>query len=245
IIATPALARDLEEATLYAKADALCRQGRYLDAVGIYMTMQRRFPDGKYAAAVVRDLKRATVQAVNESYRAGDYLAAAAAYYRTLAQRVIGPQDTETLMKVADSLRRMFLLTESRRIYAYAKIACIDRRLLAEINAALDSLKDSQSGSPAGDVNLGKGEEGMPPSTLAQYAAALEKASPERRRWLLYEMGGLLLKEGKKEEARRTFLLIKEGDGDPFWTKVSDYALTVSRGEEKAADGQDNVPARR
>lgn len=247
LLSIPGLVKDLEEASLYAKADIFLRQGRHLDAIELYKLLQRRFPGGKYAAASLQQMKNAAIMAVDENYRKKDYLTAAAVFYRTLSPPVLGPGEAETLMKVADSLRRMFLHTESRLIYEQIKRTCKDGKILDSINVALNNLQETGKGAVDGPRN---GRESF--TTLEEYREALPKTSPARQRWLLYEIGRLLMREGKIEEARQTFGRIKEGEADPFWSKVSDYALAETTllqkypsWQEKVQTGRGNPPAGR
>lgn len=226
ILAMSNITERLQEAVLYAKGNALLQNRRYLSAIQIHLDTLARFPRSSFALRTREELKTALIKFVAENFEKGDYLAVASLFYKVRRMAELGAGESETLFNVAECLRKLSLNTESRKIYEYLTVHSTDTHILAKIPSILESI-NAQSALASPETPHRQC------ATIAECERVLKKAQGDEKRWLLFEMGNLLKSEGRKEEAQRIFSLLKEGDVDPFWSKLSDYAVSELQWIEK------------
>ena len=107
---------ELTERILFQKAYALYQRKQYREAFLASFTQLRRFPNGRCRDAGLQTLKGSTELLVEEDYRKGDYLRVADTYLSAYEGAWVKTVDFETGYRIADSLRRVGLYREARRV---------------------------------------------------------------------------------------------------------------------------------
>jgi len=231
-------AKDFDERVRYAKAEALFRKDRYPEAIGEYLLLQEQYPQGMYLSHARSQLKTAVLKLLDSCYARGDHVAIAALYCRTFGRIAFGREDLDGLMKMADSLHKISLDTEARRILNYAGTISPDSRMQSRIAIFMETLRHpvrtADSGSSAAQVSDVPNE--LTRAALDDLEKSLAKASNGQRRWLLFTIGRRLAATKEWPAAEKRFLQIKDGSTDPFWTKLSDYAVQDARWLYKYSD---------
>jgi hypothetical protein len=184
-------------------------------------------------------VKASVLKLTDILYAGGDHLALADLYCRTYGRIRFDRNDLEGIMKMADSLHTMSLDEEASRVLKDAQQISPDRDFQNAILLAMQKMnKDAR------DLGSLKPREGKPVSSdgaSGESLESLEKAlaaagGQEQRRWLLFEIGRRLSKEKEWTAAEQRFSKIREGNPDPFWTKLGEYAAREARWTERYRD---------
>ncbi len=107
---------ELTERILFQKAYALYQRKQYREAFQASFTQLRRFPNGRCREAGLQTLKGSTELLVHEDYARGDYLRVADTFLSAYEGAWVKSVDFETGYRIADSLRRVGLYREARRV---------------------------------------------------------------------------------------------------------------------------------
>ncbi len=107
---------ELTERILFQKAYALYQRKQYREAFQTSFTQLRRFPNGRCRDAGLQTLKGSTELLVKEDYLKGDYLRVADTFLSAYEGAWVKSVDFETGYRIADSLRRVGLYREARRV---------------------------------------------------------------------------------------------------------------------------------
>ena len=230
--------KDLDERIRFAKSETLFKKGRYLDTVANYLLLQDKYPDGKDSTAAKQQLKTAVIKLVEDLHAQGDYVAIASLYCRTFGRIAFNREDSGPLLKIADSLHRMSLNDETLRVLNYAKTISVDAQWQSQIAKIMESMVQTP-GSAYSEVQFqetGAEQDGKHRASMEMIEKSLAGTDGIRRRWLLFEIGRRHMESKEPAAAERSFLQIKDGSTDPFWTKLSDYAVQESRWSERYGD---------
>ncbi len=229
----------LEERIRFAKGEALFNQERYAEAVGEYLRLGEKNPQGRYVTVINGQLKAALLKSTEILYSRGDHVALAALYCKTGGRVAFDRNDLEGIMKIADSFHRISLDEEATRILRDAQRISSDQDFQNSIAKALENMnnkggeQDSRRTLAAAPDSF-DGLSGESLEALEKVLAAAD--SIERKRWLLFEIGRRLSQEKEWAAAEKRFSQIKEGNPDPFWTKLSEYAVQETRWTERYRD---------
>lgn len=107
---------ELTERILFQKAYALYQRKQYREAFQASFTQLRRFPNGRCREAGLQTLKGSTELLVHEDYARGDYLRVADTFLSAYEGAWVKSVDFETGYRITDSLRRVGLYREARRV---------------------------------------------------------------------------------------------------------------------------------
>jgi TolA-binding protein len=107
---------EMTEQILFQKACALLQEKLYLEAFQASLAQLKRFPNGRCKDAGLVNLKAATERLVDEDYGKADYLHVADTYLNAYEGAWVKTIDYGTGYKIADSLRRIGLYRETRRV---------------------------------------------------------------------------------------------------------------------------------
>ncbi|HPC32929.1 MAG TPA: tetratricopeptide repeat protein [Syntrophales bacterium] len=230
--------QDLEERVRFAKAETLAHQGRYAEAVDEYLRLAEKYPQGRYVTILPGQLKAVVWKLTEILHARGDHVGLAALYCKTFGRIGMDRNDLAGLTKMADSLHKISLDEEAIRVWKYAQQLTPEQNLQNPIGKALENINTTRNpGSlPPGAERPASadGVSGESLESLEKYLAAA--GGSEQRRWLLFEIGRRLSKDKERTAAEKRFLQIKEGNPDPFWTKLSDYAVREARWTERYRD---------
>ena len=107
---------EITERILFQKACALLQGKLYREAFQASLVQLKRFPNGRCKDAGLANLKAATERLVDEDYGKTDYLRVADTYLTAYEGAWVKTIDFGTGYKIADSLRRIGLYRETRRV---------------------------------------------------------------------------------------------------------------------------------
>ena len=107
---------ELTERILFQKAYALYQRKQYREAFLASFTQLKRFPNGRCRDAGLQTLKGSTELLVHEDYARGDYLRVADTFLSAYEGAWVKSVDFETGYRITDSLRRVGLYREARRV---------------------------------------------------------------------------------------------------------------------------------
>ncbi|MDI9571109.1 MAG: tetratricopeptide repeat protein [Pseudomonadota bacterium] len=232
--------KDLEERVLFAKSEALFKNGRYLDAVANFLLLQDKYPDGRESPPVKQQLKAAAKKLIDDLHPRRDYVAIASLYCRTFGRVVFAREDADSLLKIVDALNKMSLHDEALRVSNYVRSLSADPQWQSWIAKTMapsaQSPGNADGGGPSGETGSAPAGGSRASMELMEKSLADAGADDARRRWLLFEIGRRHMESRESAAAEKSFLQIKDGSPDPFWTKLSDYALQESRWSERYGD---------
>ncbi len=230
--------KDLEERIRFAKSEALLKNGRYLDTVANSLMLRDKYPDGKESTAARQQLKIAVTKLVDDFHARGDNVAIASLYCRTFGRIAFAREDSESLLKIVDALHKMSLNDETLRVLNHLKTMSIDAQWQSRIAKIMESMAQAPGSASSGvqSHETGSGQDGRPGVSMEMIKISLAGADEVRRRWLLFEIGRRHAEAKEQAAAEKSFLQIKEGSPDPFWTKLSDYSVQESRWSERYGD---------
>jgi len=120
----------------------------------------------------------------------------------------------------------------------YAKTISVDAQWQSQIAKIMESMVQTP-GSAYSEVQFqetGAEQDGKHRASMEMIEKSLAGTDGIRRRWLLFEIGRRHMESKEPAAAERSFLQIKDGSTDPFWTKLSDYAVQESRWSERYGD---------
>jgi TolA-binding protein len=132
---------EMTERILFQKAYALYQGNRYQEAFVTSISQLKRFPNGPCKGATLAHLKVITEQLVNEDYQKADYLRVADTYFMAYEGAWVKTVDFGTGYRIADSLRRVGLYRDARRVSEHLLMVEKDSRnrnsllvLMADVN---------------------------------------------------------------------------------------------------------------
>ena len=165
-------------------------------------------------------------------------MAIASLYCRTFGRIAFAREDSESLLKIVDALHKMSLNDETLRVLNHLKTMSIDAQWQSRIAKIMESMAQAPGSASSGvqSHETGSGQDGRPGVSMEMIKISLAGADEVRRRWLLFEIGRRHAEAKEQAAAEKSFLQIKEGSPDPFWTKLSDYSVQESRWSERYGD---------
>jgi TolA-binding protein len=132
---------EMTERILFQKAYALYQRNRFQEAFATSISLLKRFPNGPCKDATLAHLKVITVQLVDEDYKKADYLRVADTYFSAYEGAWVKSVDFGTGYRIADSLSRVGLYRDARRVSEHLLMVEKDSRnrnsllvLMADVN---------------------------------------------------------------------------------------------------------------
>ena len=235
---------ELTERILFQKAYALYQRKQYRDAFRAGFTQLRRFPNGGCRDAGLQILKASTELLVHEDYAGGDYLRVADTFLSAYEGAWVKSVDFETGYRIADSLRRVGLYREARRV--------VDHLLMTE----RDGRNRNALLMIAADVSYRERHDDEAERLVTELSRQAAMLDPEDRRALQRLRGDLYLRKGQYPKAAASYAEIAgEGAGDEAAlhrsygvalrfsdacpSALQQFELAVRRSaKDKAADGR-------
>lgn len=143
---------EMEEGILFQKSYALWKMKRYREAFETYITLVRRHPEGKYKDAGLEHLQMTVDYLIDECYTQGDYLGVADVYYEAYDKGMLKNYDFKTGFRIADSLKRIGLYSDSFKVFEEILRMAADSRdkhnilmAMAEINSKSGKYGEAES----------------------------------------------------------------------------------------------------
>jgi tetratricopeptide (TPR) repeat protein len=201
------LPRSSEEYVYYQKGRALWKKGQYLEAYRLLSDLLKRVPQTPYRAEIVHTLKTGALTLVHQYQQSGDHLSAANIFLQAKKAGAITAEDLPVLLKASVSLAYLGLYDEAVQLVTPLKKAA-PKTAQAEIDRTLAEL------------------EKVRPSDVPQ-------GSKDREKWELFESGRAYLHTNDLPQAEEALNQLKGDGGEPFWSKVSEYAIEEGKWSQK------------
>jgi len=150
-ILTKAPEGDMSEQVLALKGHALSKAGRYKEAFDVYGAYLKKYPKGKYLDEVLRNYKLLATRLVDLYYDKKDYVAVADMYFAAFVKGKHGNADSDTYLKIGESLKAVGLYDDASSVYnELAKAATSTQNenkailSMAEIDVLKGKYKDAE-----------------------------------------------------------------------------------------------------
>jgi tetratricopeptide (TPR) repeat protein len=194
---------ELTERILFQKAHALYQKNRFQEAFLTSVAQLKRFPNGPCKDATLAYLKVITVQLVDEDYKKADYLRVADTYFAAYEGAWVKTVDFGTGYRIADSLRRLGLYRDARRVSEHLLMIEKDSR---NRNSLLVMMAD---------VNIRERQYDETERIVTELAKEASSLGRDDRMALRRIQGDLYLKKGLYEKAAASYAEVSaEGAAD-------------------------------
>ncbi len=195
--------QEMAERILFQKAHALYQGKRFQDAFQASIVQLKRFPNGKCKDAGLAQLKAITEHLVDEDYRNGDYLRVADTYFRAYEGAWVKTVDFGTGFRITDSLRRIGLYRDARRVADHLILVEKDGR---HRNSLLVMMAD---------VNVRERHYDEAERIVTELSKEAASLGRDDRTALRRIQGDLYLKKGLYQKAAASYIdVAAEGMGD-------------------------------
>ena len=184
---------ELTERILFQKAYALYQRKQYREAYLASFTQLKRFPNGRCRDAGLQALKGSTEMLVHEDYARGDYLRVADTFLSAYEGAWVKSVDFETGYRIADSLRRVGLYRDARRV--------VDHILMTE----RDGRNRNALLVVAADIDYRERRHGEAERLVAELSRQAALLDREARQTLQRLQGDLYLRKGQYAKAAASY----------------------------------------
>ncbi|TRZ88897.1 hypothetical protein D4R89_07145 [bacterium] len=194
----------------HQRGRALWKSKRYEEARQAWTVLLKKYPKTAYRQEAIGAIRDCTTFLIDQYNQSGDHLAVADLFLQSWKEGFIRTADVDTLLKSSFALSHMALHEESLNI--------------------LNTLRKSDTGKPPAFIEK-----------IDKIVAEMEKnrahGSSDQRpadvKWRQFQSGRQYLKTNQPTLAEKTLTDLKTGGGDPFWSKIAEYALEENRWEQK------------
>jgi TolA-binding protein len=194
----------------HQRGRALWKSKRYEEARQAWVGLLKKYPKTSYRQEVIGSIRDCTALLMDRYNQSGDHLAAADLFLQSWKEGFIHTEDVDTLLKSSLSLSRLDLHEESLNI--------------------LNTLKKNASGKPLSNIEK-----------IEKVVAEIEKKRapgssdqvPADVKWSQFQSGRQYLSKNQPALAEKTLTDLKTGGGDPFWSKIAEYAIEENRWVQK------------
>jgi tetratricopeptide (TPR) repeat protein len=191
----------------YQKGLALWKLKRYEQALKAHTDFLKKYPDTAYRKDVIVMVKDSTAILINKYNLLGDHVSVANLFFQGWKSGLITVEDVDTLLKSSSSLFSLGLHDDSLNI--------------------LNTLKKNAMGKTSADID----------KTVAEIekkrAIGLINQLPSDAKWKKFQSGREYLNANNLTNAEQIFSDLKNSDADPFWSKITEYALEENRWAQK------------
>ena len=184
---------ELTERILFQKAYALYQRKQYHEAYLASFTQLKRFPNGRCRDAGLQALKGSTEMLVHVDYARGDYLRVADTFLSAYEGAWVKSVDFETGYRIADSLRRVGLYRDARRV--------VDHILMTE----RDGRNRNALLVVAADIDYRERRHGEAERLVAELSRQAALLDREARQTLQRLQGDLYLRKGQYAKAAASY----------------------------------------
>jgi tetratricopeptide (TPR) repeat protein len=191
----------------YQKGLALWKLKRYEQAREAQIDFLKKFPNTAYRKEVIVMLKDGTAILINQYSGLGDHISVANLFIHGWKNRLITTEDVETLSKSFSSLSYLGLHDDSLNILSNLTKSTM-RKTSTDLDKAVAEIEKKR-------------------------AIGLMSQLPTDAKWNKFQSGRAFLSTNNITKAEQTFSDLKNSDGDPFWSKITEYALEEDRWKHK------------
>lgn|GEM_PF-2173057 len=194
----------------YQKGLALWKLKRYEQAQQSQTEFLKKFPNSAYRRDVVTMLRDGINYSINQYSKSGDHISVANLFIQGWKHGLITTEDVDTLQISSYSLSHLGLYDDSLKI--------------------LTSLKKDSIGKTSAEIDKVIAE------TEKRKDISLTDQLPSDVKWIKFQAGREYLHANNLRNAEQTFSDLKKNDTDPFWSKITEYALEEKKWIEKYKD---------
>ena len=191
----------------YQKGLVLWKLKQYEQAREAQAGFLNKFPNTAYRKEVIAMLKDSTAVLINQYSGLGDHISVANLFIHGWKNRLITREDVETLSKALSSLSYLGLHDDSLNILSILKISAMGKTS-ADLDKAVAEIEKKRT-------------------------IGLMVQLPPDAKWNKFQSGREYLSTNNITKAEQTFSDLKNSDGDPFWSKITEYALEEDRWNQK------------
>ena len=182
----------------YQKGLALWKLKRYEQGRETQIDFLKKFPKTAYRKEIMTMLKDSTVVLIDQYYQSGDHISVANLFLQGWKNRWITTDNTDTLLKSSSSLTHLGLHDDSLGILNTLKSSI--GKASADIDKAVTEIEKKR------DIGM-----------IDQL--------PSNAKWKKFQTGREYLTANNIAKAQQTFIDLNTSEKDPFWSKITEYAL--------------------
>ena len=194
----------------HQRGRALWKSKRYEEARQALTVLLKKFPQTAYREEAIGTIRDCTAALIDQYNRSGNHLAVADLFLQGWKEGFIRTADVDTLLKSSFSLSCLGLHEVSLNI--------------------LNTIRKSAPGPPPSyvekiDKMVAEMEKNRVPGSSDQ--------TPADVKWSQFQSGREHLSANQPTLAEKTLTDLKSGGGDPFWSRIAEYALEENRWVQK------------
>lgn len=190
----------------YQKGLTLWKLKRYEQARQAQTDFLKKFPNTTYRQDVLLMLRDSIVVLIKQYNRLEDHVSVANLFFQGWKSGLITTEDADTLLISSASLFYLGLHDDSLKILNTLKT--VKGKTSADIDKAIADIEKKQT-------------------------VSFIDQPPSDAKWKKFLSGREYLSANKLTNAEQTFSDLKKPDGDPFWSKIAEYALEENRWAQK------------
>jgi tetratricopeptide (TPR) repeat protein len=194
----------------HQRGRALWKSKRYEAARQAWTVILKKFPQTVYRQEAIETIRDCTAALIDHYNHSGDHLAVADLFLKSSKEGFIHTADVDTLLKSYISLSHMDLHEESLNI--------------------LNTLRKSATGKPPSFIE--KLDKIVEEINKNRVAGSSDQSLADVK-WRQFQSGREHLSANQPTLAEKTLADLKTGGGDPFWSKIAEYALEENRWVQK------------
>ena len=194
----------------HQRGRALWKSKRYEEARQALTALLKKFPKTAYRQESIETIIDCTAALIDQYNQSGDHLAAADLFLQGWKEGFVRPADVDTLLKSAFSLSYVGLHEESFNM--------------------LNTLRKSAPGKPPSYIEK---INNMVAEMERNRAPGSSDQTPADVKWRQFQSGREYLSANQPTLAEKTLTDLKSGGGDPFWSRIAEYALEENRWVQK------------
>jgi TolA-binding protein len=190
----------------HQRGRALWKSKRYEEARHALTAFLKKYPQTTYRQEAIGTIINCTAVLIDQYNKAGDHLAAADLFLQSWQEGFIHSADVDTLLKSAFSLSCLGLHEASSNI--------------------ISTLRSSASGNSFSYIEK---INNMVTEIERNRAPGSSDQTPADVKWRQFQSGRQYLSANQSTLAENTLTELKSGGGDPFWSRIAEYALEENR----------------
>jgi TolA-binding protein len=194
----------------YQRGLALWKTKRYEEARDALMVLLKKFPQTAYREEGIGIIGTCTALLIDKYYQSGDHIAVVDLFLQDWKEGFIRPDDADTLLKSFFSLSCLGLHEMSSNI--------------------LNTLKKT---APRAIPSYFKKLDKMVAEMECNRTPASSDQTPVDLKWRQFQSGREYFATNQSALAEETLTGLKNGNGDPFWPKIAEYAVEEYRWVQK------------
>ncbi|MBN1380286.1 MAG: tetratricopeptide repeat protein [Deltaproteobacteria bacterium] len=198
----------MAEAVRFKKGRALLKRDHHQMSYDCLSSLIYDAPQTVYRNEILDMMKTNAVTLINHYHQAGDHIAAIDLFFEATDKNLIGYGDTDTILQSCLSFAQMGMYDISVNILKRLRPQSRNEAFLSKFNNTAKEIERLR---------------------LNHYASS----NQVKEKWKLYESGKAYLKADDLPMAQKKLSELKNASDEPFWSKITDYALQENHWHKK------------